>query len=49
MDKELERHLDSLAPMDLRQKEHCLRLQGIKEESEENTRKRIILLLANFL
>lgn len=48
MDKELEKHLESLAWMELKEKEYSLRLRDFSEEMNKGTRERIVSLLATF-
>lgn len=47
--RELERELDKLALLELRRKEFCLRIRPILEVPAENTKGRLINVLAIFL
>lgn len=45
--KELEKELDSLVLLELRENDFCLRIKEIPEDSGENNREEIIKVLAN--
>lgn len=49
IDRELERELDNLILLELRQKKNCLRFGAILESSDENIIERIAQALTNYL
>lgn len=49
IDKQLERELDNLALLELKEKEYCLRFRTLPEDSGEDVREKVIKALADFL